>query len=264
MTRGFLQEVLNILMDHICKFNQRSSKVLDYHLPHQLMEGLNGFSLNLPDHPETLEQILVDCRNTLKYGVCTGHPRFFNQLYGGLDMVGLAGEWLTSTANTNIFTYEVSPVFILMESILLKKMQSIVGWSGDEGDGLFSPGGTISNMYSILAARFHFYPEVKSQGMGALPRLALFTSQHSHFSVKKSAIVLGIGSDSVFMVRCDERGKMIPAELESSIMAAEKKGLVPFYVNATAGTTVYGAFDPLSDIADICDRHKLWMHVDVM
>ncbi|KAF0047449.1 hypothetical protein F2P81_001082 [Scophthalmus maximus] len=151
------------------------------------------------------------------------HPRFFNQLSSGLDVIGVAGEWLTSTANTNMFTYEVSPVFILMEEVLLRKMQSIVGWSDDEGDGIFCPGGTISNLYSILVARYHFYPEVKTKGMGALPRLALFTSEHSHYSVKKSAAVLGMGSENVVMVKCDERGKMIPAELESCIVTAEAK-----------------------------------------
>ncbi|CAK6977668.1 glutamate decarboxylase 1 [Scomber scombrus] len=262
MTKGFLQELVNILLDYICKSSQRSSKVLDFHHPHQLKEGLEGFSLDLPEQPETLEQILVDCRDTLKYGVNTGHPRFFNQLSSGLDVIGVAGEWLTSTANTNMFTYEVSPVFILMEEVLLRKMQSIVGWSDDEGDGIFCPGGTISNLYSILLARFYFFPEVKTRGMSHLPQLVLFSSEHSHYSVKKSAAALGMGSDNVIMVKCDERGKMIPAELESSIVAAEERGLVPFYVNATAGTTVYGAFDPLNDIADICHRHTLWMHVD--
>uniref|UniRef100_A0AAQ4REZ4 Glutamate decarboxylase 1a n=1 Tax=Gasterosteus aculeatus aculeatus TaxID=481459 RepID=A0AAQ4REZ4_GASAC len=195
--------------------------------------------------------------------VFLGHPRFLNQLSSGLDVVGLAGEWLTSAANTNMFTYEVSPVFVLMEEFLLRKMQSIVGWSDDVGDGIFCPGGTISNLYSVLLARYHFYPEVKTMGMGVLPQLALFTSEQSHYSVKKSAAVLGMGSKNVFMVKCDDSGKMIPSELESCIVAADKKGLVPFYVNATAGTTVYGAFDPLDAIADICQRHTLWMHVDV-
>ncbi|KAG7234383.1 hypothetical protein INR49_004855 [Caranx melampygus] len=199
MTRGFLQELVNILFGYICRSSQRSSKVLK--------EGLEGFSLDLPDQPEALEQILVDCRDTLKYGVCTGHPCFFNQLSSGLDVIGVAGEWLTSTANTNMFTYEVSPVFILMEEVLLRKMQSIVGWSDDEGDGLFCPGGTISNLYSILVARYHFYPEVKTIGMGALPRLALFTSEH---------------------------------------------GLVPFYVNATAGTTAAWGGGLL-----MSDRHRM-------
>ncbi|KAF7692869.1 glutamate decarboxylase 1 isoform X1 [Silurus meridionalis] len=262
LTKHFLQELLNILLAYIRKSMNRSSKVLDFHHPHQLKEGLEGFSLELPEKPDNLEQLLVDCRNTLKYGVKTAHPRFLNQLSSGLDIIGLAGEWLTSTANTNIFTFEVAPVFILMEEVILKKMQSIIGWSEEEGDGIFCPGGTISNLYSILLARYHYFPKVKTEGMQALPRLALFTSTHSHYSIKKSAAVLGIGTDSVIAVNCDERGKMIPAELESSIMAAKAKGLVPFYVNATAGTTVYGAFDPFTDVANICEKWNLWMHID--
>ncbi|XP_076837810.1 glutamate decarboxylase 1 [Brachyhypopomus gauderio] len=262
VTRLFLQELLNILLAYINKSQHRSSKVLDFHHPHQLKEGLEGFSLELMDQPENLEQLLGDCRDTLKYGVKTGHPRFFNQLSTGLDVIGLAGEWLTSTANTNMFTYEVAPVFILMEEVILKKMQTFIGWSEEEGDGIFSPGGTMSNLYSVLLARYHFFPNVKTEGMHALPRLALFTSAHSHYSIKKSAVVLGIGSENVFLVKCGESGKMIPAELKSSIQKAKDKGLFPFYVCATAGTTVYGAFDPISDIADICDSYGLWLHVD--
>ncbi|XP_026142099.1 glutamate decarboxylase 1 [Carassius auratus] len=261
-TKHFLQELVNILLDYINKSLKRSSKVLDFHYPHQLKEGLEGFSLELPDQPDNLEQLLVDCRDTLKYGVKTGHPRFFNQLSTGLDIIGLAGEWLTSTANTNMFTYEISPVFILMEEVVLRKMHSIIGWPEEDGDGIFCPGGTMSNLYSVLLARFHLFPVVKTQGMSAIPRLALFTSAHSHYSIKKSAAVLGIGSENVIVVRCDERGKMISSELNSSIETAKSKGLVPFYVNATAGTTVYGAFDPLNEIADICEHHGLWMHVD--
>nr|XP_023833469.1 glutamate decarboxylase 1-like [Salvelinus alpinus] len=164
-TKSFFQELVNILLSYVCKSFRRSSKVLDFHHPHQLREGLEGFSLELPEQPENLEQLLVDCRDTLKYGVKTGHPRFFNQLSSGLDVIGLAGEWLTSTANTNMFTYEVSPVFILMEEVLLRKMQKIVGWSEEEGDGVFCPGGTMSNLYSVLLARYHFFPEVKTKGM---------------------------------------------------------------------------------------------------
>ncbi|KAJ8337024.1 hypothetical protein SKAU_G00382440 [Synaphobranchus kaupii] len=262
MSRAFLQELVRTLLAYVAKTFDRSSKVLDFHHPHQLKEGLEGFNLELPDQPENLEQLLVDCRDTLKYGVKTGHPRFFNQLSSGLDIIGLAGEWLTSTANTNMFTFEISPVFILMEETVLRKMQEKVGWTDEEGDGIFCPGGSMSNLYSLLLARYNLYPEVKMTGMSNLPRMALFTSEHSHYSIKKAAQVIGIGVKNVFVVKCDERGKMIPVELESSIMRAKTAGCVPFYVNATAGTTVYGAFDPLHDIADICSKHGLWMHVD--
>ncbi|XP_066431978.1 glutamate decarboxylase 1 [Eleutherodactylus coqui] len=261
-TMQFLLEVVDILLNYVRKTFDRSTKVLDFHHPHQLLEGIEGFNLELSDNPESLEQILVDCRDTLKYGVRTGHPRFFNQLSTGLDMIGLAGEWLTSTANTNMFTYEIAPVFVLMEQITLRKMREIIGWNGKDGDGIFSPGGAISNMYSIMAARYKYFPDVKTKGMAAVPKLIIFTSEHSHYSMKKAGAALGFGTENVILVKCNERGKIIPADLEAKILESKQKGHVPLYVNATAGTTVYGAFDPIDEIADICEKYNIWLHVD--
>uniref|UniRef100_A0A8C4P0Q6 Glutamate decarboxylase 1 n=1 Tax=Dicentrarchus labrax TaxID=13489 RepID=A0A8C4P0Q6_DICLA len=261
-TMQFLLEVVEILTNYVRKTFDRSTKVLDFHHPHQLLEGMEGFNLELSDQPESLEQILVDCRDTLKYGVRTGHPRFFNQLSTGLDIVGLAGEWLTSTANTNMFTYEIAPVFVLMEQLTLKKMREIVGWPVGEGDGIFSPGGAISNMYSVMIARYKFFPEVKTKGMAAAPRLILFTSEHSHYSIKKASAALGFGTENLILLRTDERGRVIPADLEAKVIEAKQKGYVPMFVNATAGTTVYGAFDPINEIADICEKYNMWLHVD--
>ncbi|KAG5852645.1 glutamate decarboxylase 1 isoform X1 [Anguilla anguilla] len=261
-TMQFLLEVVDILTNYVRKTFDRSTKVLDFHHPHQLLEGMEGFNLELSDQPESLEQILVDCRDTLKYGVRTGHPRFFNQLSTGLDIIGLAGEWLTSTANTNMFTYEIAPVFVLMEQLTLKKMREIIGWQGIDGDGIFSPGGAISNMYSVMVARYKYFPEVKTKGMSAAPRLILFTSEHSHYSIKKAGAALGFGTENVILLNCDERGRVIPADLEAKVIHVKQKGYIPLFVNATAGTTVYGAFDPINEIADICQKYNMWLHVD--
>ncbi|XP_015705779.2 glutamate decarboxylase 1-like, partial [Coturnix japonica] len=160
------------------------------------------------------------------------------------------------------FTYEIAPVFVLMEQITLRKMREIIGWSNKDGDGIFSPGGAISNMYSIMAARYKYFPEVKTKGMAAVPKLVLFTSEHSHYSIKKAGAALGFGTDNVILIKCNERGKIIPADLEAKILEAKQKGYVPLFVNATAGTTVYGAFDPIQEIADICEKYNLWLHVD--
>ncbi|EAW86104.1 glutamate decarboxylase 2 (pancreatic islets and brain, 65kDa), isoform CRA_c [Homo sapiens] len=258
-TLAFLQDVMNILLQYVVKSFDRSTKVIDFHYPNELLQEYNW---ELADQPQNLEEILMHCQTTLKYAIKTGHPRYFNQLSTGLDMVGLAADWLTSTANTNMFTYEIAPVFVLLEYVTLKKMREIIGWPGGSGDGIFSPGGAISNMYAMMIARFKMFPEVKEKGMAALPRLIAFTSEHSHFSLKKGAAALGIGTDSVILIKCDERGKMIPSDLERRILEAKQKGFVPFLVSATAGTTVYGAFDPLLAVADICKKYKIWMHVD--
>uniref|UniRef100_A0A8C1SIP2 Glutamate decarboxylase 2 n=1 Tax=Cyprinus carpio TaxID=7962 RepID=A0A8C1SIP2_CYPCA len=238
-TMNFLQEVVDIMLAYIVESFDRSTKVIDFHYPNELLQRNNW---ELSDEPETLDDILISCRATLKYAIKTAHPRYFNQLSTGLDMVGLAADWLTSTANTNM----------LIRIIILcwKRL-------------LYCPlGGAISNMYAMLLARYKMFPEVKEKGMSSAPRLVAFTSEHSHFSIKKGAAALGIGTESVICIKADERGKMIPSDLERRIIEAKQKGYVPFFVSATAGTTVYGAFDPLMAIADICKKHDIWMHVD--
>uniref|UniRef100_F6VMM8 Glutamate decarboxylase 2 n=1 Tax=Monodelphis domestica TaxID=13616 RepID=F6VMM8_MONDO len=247
-TLSFLQDVMDILLQYVVKSFDRSTKVIDFHYPNELLQEYNW---ELADQPQTLEEILSNCRTTLKYAIKTGHPRYFNQLSTGLDMVGLAADWLTSTANTNMFTYEIAPVFVLLEYVTLRKMREIIGWPGGSGDGIFSPG----TCYFIISVSYFLVC-----GYKMYITISYMTSYH--FSVKKGAAALGIGTDSVILIKCDERGKMIPSDLERRIVEVKQKGFVPFLVSATAGTTVYGAFDPLPAIADICKKYKIWMHVD--
>ncbi|MEQ2173885.1 Glutamate decarboxylase 2 [Goodea atripinnis] len=98
-TMTFLQEVVDILLAYIVESFDRETKVIDFHYPNELLQ-LNNWELQ--DEPATLDDILISCRATLKYAIKTAHPRYFNQLSTGLDMVGLAADWLTSTANTNM------------------------------------------------------------------------------------------------------------------------------------------------------------------
>uniref|UniRef100_A0A8C5DFV3 Glutamate decarboxylase like 1 n=1 Tax=Gouania willdenowi TaxID=441366 RepID=A0A8C5DFV3_GOUWI len=180
------------------------------------------------------------------------HPRFFNQLFAGMD-----DKHVLSVR----YTYEVAPVFTLVENAVLRKMMELIGWE-EGGDGIFCAGGSMSNMYALNLARYHHCPDVKEHGLSAAPRLVIFTSEECHYSIAKSAALLGIGTKNVYVVASDERGKMIPSALEELIETAKKEGTIPFFVNATAGTTVLGAFDPLEEIADICEKHNIWLHVD--
>ncbi|NWR64122.1 CSAD decarboxylase, partial [Bucorvus abyssinicus] len=232
-------------------------QVCEWKEPAELRELLD---LELRGRGEPPQRLLGRCRDLLRYSVKTGHPRFFNQLFSGLDHHALAGRFLTEALNTSQYTYEVAPVFVLMEEVVLAKLRELVGWSS--GDGIFAPGGSMANMYALNVARFWRFPESRRQGGRALPRLVLFTSQESHFSIQKGAAFLGIGTDNVRPVGTDQRGKMIPEELEKEIQRAKDEGAEPFLVCATCGTTVLGAFDPLGPIADLCQRHGLWLHVD--
>ena len=110
-------------------------------------------------------------------------------------MAGLCGNVLATAANTNMYardnrwtmasnvlllacmcryTYEMAPVFCLMEKEVLKKMYELIGWS--RGNGIFAPGGSISNMYGMMCARYHHFPETKKKGCRHLPQMIFFTS----------------------------------------------------------------------------------------
>ena len=255
----FLTELVKILDNYLLSEHQRSSKVLDFHHPHALKEIMEH-CLTIDKTPQNLEEILSDCRETLKYCVKTGHPRFLNQLSTGLDVVGIAGEMLTAVANTNMFTYEVAPVFTLVEETVIQKMLSYTGWS--EGEGIFAPGGAISNLYAMLAARHKRFPNIKEDGVASAGPMVVFTSKQSHFSVQKSAVLLGMGKKSVIAVECDKKGKMDVNDLKRKMKAAQNNNQTPLMVNATCGTTILGMYDPVNKIADICEEYGAWLHVD--
>ncbi|XP_032124289.1 acidic amino acid decarboxylase GADL1 [Sapajus apella] len=254
----FVEEACRLIMEEVVlKAADVNEKVCEWKPPEQLKQLLD---LEMRDSGEPPHRLLELCRDVIRYSVKTSHPRFFNQLYAGLDYSSLVARFMTEALNPSVYTYEVSPVFLLVEEAVLKKMIEFIGWK--EGDGIFNPGGSVSNMYAMNLARYKYRPDIKEKGLFGLPRLILFTSAECHYSMKKAASFLGIGTENVCFVETDGRGKMIPEELEKKVWQARKEGAAPFLVCATSGTTVLGAFDPLDEIADICERHSLWLHVD--
>ncbi|XP_037639540.1 acidic amino acid decarboxylase GADL1-like isoform X2 [Sebastes umbrosus] len=255
----FIHQAMELIMDEaVKKAIDVREKVCEWRSPEQLKELLD---LELRDKGESESKILQHCRDAIRYSVKTTHPHFFNQLYAGMEPYSLVASFITEALKPSLYTYEMAPVFTLMEDAVLKKMMEMIGWK-EGGDGIFNAGGSMSNMYAVNLARFHHCPDIKVLGLSAAPRLVILTTQESHYSISKAAGLLGIGTKNVYLVPSDKRGKMIPSALEEKIKTVKSEGAVPFMVNATAGTTVLGAFDPIEEISDICEKYNLWLHVD--
>ncbi|XP_044746900.1 cysteine sulfinic acid decarboxylase-like [Coccinella septempunctata] len=252
----FLRDVIKILFENVV-FTTRSDKVVLWQMPESLKEK---FDFSLGQSGESHEKLLSLLKQTIKYSVKTGHPYFINQLFSGLDPYGLAGQWLTDALNASVYTYEVAPVFTLMEEALIKEVCSMIGplWQ----DGIFCPGGSTANGMAINLARFSRFPSVKNKGCTNLPPLKIFTSEECHYSISKFSSFLGIGDENVVPIDTDEIGQMRVSSLMKRIEEVEEQGCVPFAVIATLGTTVRGAFDPINEIADICKKHNMWLHID--
>lgn len=151
----FLSEVLN---GAVFNATDRTNKVLNWVDPEELKQTLD---LELKNEPDSDEKLLQLARATIQHSVKTGHPYFMNQLFSSLDPYGFAGQILTDALNPSVYTFEVSPVFVLMEEVVLKEMRNIVGYPNGIGDGIFCPGGSMANGYAISCARYRFMPDVK-------------------------------------------------------------------------------------------------------
>jgi len=243
-----------LLSDHY----DTDKKVVDFEHPHDLQKLL---PLDIGRDGISDKELAKISEDVVKLSVKTCHPYFYNQLYHGADEYGVAGSWLSDALNTNIHTFEVAPAFIIIEHHLLGYIRKLFGW-GDQGDGIFSPGGSLSNMYGMMLARHWKYPELKTKGLFGHSPLVAFTSEESHYSIVKGANWLGLGVENVVKVKTDEGGRMIPSELEKCILAAQAENKSPFFVNATSGSTVLGAYDDLDSLAEVCKKHSVWLHVD--
>ncbi|KAK0098454.1 hypothetical protein PV326_008217 [Microctonus aethiopoides] len=248
-----------ILQDAIFQGTARKTKVVEWVDPKDLPSIIN---LNVDENGTSHKELLELARSIIKYSVKTGHPRFVNQLFSSVDPYGLVGQWLTDALNPSVYTYEVTPVFTLMENEILREMRKIVGWKDGNGDGIFCPGGSMANGYAINLARYYKFPNLKETGLAGSPRLIIFTSEDAHYSVKKMAAFLGIGTNNVYSIKVDNVGKMSIDDLIRQIEKALDEGAVPLMVSATAGTTVLGVYDPLKRIHEICVKYNMWLHVD--
>jgi len=256
-TEEFIDVIAAKLKDYLVKSNDRNEKIINFLTPDELAKKFD-FTLNEDGVP--LKDIGDITDQILKYCVKTAHPRFYNQVWAGVDITGLMGQWITTTTNTSMYTYEMAPVYVLMENYVTERLLEYAGFTN--GDGMFFPGGSICNMQAMCLARQKYLPNVKEDGMFACKPLVAFTSEECHYSLQKAAATLGIGTKNMRKVKTDAKGKMIMADLEDKIISSLEKGERPFFVNATAGTTVGGAYDPFNEVADLCEKYDMWFHVD--
>lgn len=257
-SKPFLDHRVFDIVNNYIKSNADPESVVTHHLPpHELRSQID---LTLPEEGCSMDDLYNSIDQYLEFSVRTGHRQYFNQLWSGFALPGFLGEVIASLANTSMYTYEVAPVATLMEKELIKILGGISGF--ENPDGLFVTGGSNGNLQAMMIARNRAFPQIKNEGFQNSEKLIAFVSEEAHYSFEKSANVLGIGSTNVHKIRTDASGRMIPEELSMAIEESFLKGKRPFFVGATAGTTVKGAFDPIEEMAQIAKHHDLWFHVD--
>jgi L-2,4-diaminobutyrate decarboxylase len=204
----------------------------------------------------------------LQHAVYFHHPKYIAHLNCPTVVPAQLAELFISAINSSVDTWDQSAGGTLIE-------QKVIDWTlarikfGPQSDGIFTSGGTQSNLMAMLLARDAFckrtHPEhsIKYQGLPSdANRWRIFTSQVSHFSIQKSAALLGLGYDAVVPVACDDAFRMDADALKQEMARCHAEGLIPIAVVATAGTTDFGSIDPLHEISQVCRSENIWMHVD--
>lgn len=253
-----IRKSLQLFSDYLEQNSDPSTPVVEFVEPARLAHNMD-VSLTAKGNP--VADLIPAIEQTLRFSVRSGHPQFHNQLWGGHDTVASLGDLLTTITNTSMYTYEVAPVATLIEREVVNRLLNFAGFAG--GEGIFCSGSSNANLIAMLSARNRAFPDVKAHGFKGSERPVAFVSDQSHYSMLSSAGVAGIGLDNLIRVESDDKGRMRPDALAREIAASRARGQTPFFVAATAGTTVAGAFDPIADLAAVCsEQGGIWLHVD--
>ncbi|MCF6213528.1 MAG: pyridoxal-dependent decarboxylase [Flavobacteriaceae bacterium] len=252
-----LSETFNKIKKYLKKSTDNSVPVNEFKTPLELKNVID-FDVNAKGISENDFLELID--KYLDYSVKTGNKQFLNQLYSGFNFPAFIGEIFTALANTSMYTYEVAPVATVVETEMIRLMNTYTGYL--EGDGIFVSGGSNANLVAMFSARNRTVPESRFEGYDCKYKLKAFISDQAHYSFETAANILGIGSNNVVKIKSDTDGKMIPAMLEKEIVDSINSGETPFFVAATCATTLAGAYDPIDEMAKICKKYALWLHAD--
>lgn len=214
--------------------------------------SLNESAMVDDDFKTVLRDVLVSTPKTAT-------NLFFNQLFGGRQGKAVLGDLLAVMLNNSMYTYKVAGPQVGIEQEIIRQSCDLIGY-GSQSNGTFPTGGSMSNYMALIMARDEKDPSCRLEGMRN--PLVVYTSKESHYSNAKNVSFAGIGRNNIRYIPADSMGRMIPEKLEEQIIQDLEDGCIPTYVNVTAGTTVLGAFDPIDKIADITEKHGIWLHVD--
>ena len=233
----------------------QEKKVMEYK---SAIQRLENEDYNLSETPVSLEAIKNHWTKYIDQSVNTQSPYFVNQLYGGTHPVAVISEWINAFMNTSMATYDIAPVATLMEKNIISALGGLLDWPLAEG--LMVPGGSYANMMAMHLARYRASPSVKSSGNPS--GFKIYISDQTHYSINKSAHLMGLGEDSIRIIPSDSRYRMKAQNLERQIHQDLEDKNTPLLVVSSLGTTVFGAIDPISDIQKICSKFGVWHHVD--
>lgn len=218
-----------------------------------------------PQKGEDIENVLKDMDKILMDGITHwNHPGFMAYFNSTSSGPGILAEFLTASLGLNGMLWKTSPAFTEHEKAMMNWFRQMVGLPENYWGIIYDTAST-SSMHAIASAREQLNLGFREKGMAGrsdVPRLRMYCSEHAHSSIEKGALTLGVGLEGIKKIPVNDKFEMISPKLEEAINEDLQNGWKPFCVVATVGTTSTTSVDPVEEIAAICEKNNLWLHID--
>lgn len=252
------------LVDWIADYLEHSDKypVLARVAPGDIRRALPP---EAPEEGEAFDAIMADFERVLVPGLTHwNHPGFFAYFAITGSAPGVLAEFLSAALNQQAMLWRTSPAATELEEVTLGWLRRLIGLP-EAFEGVVYDTASIATMHALVAAREAAVAGVRAKGLAGrpdLPRLRVYCSEQSHSSIDKAVIAIGLGHESLRKIPVDEAFRMRAEALEAAIAGDRAAGLLPIAVVATVGTTSTTSIDPVPEVADLCARGAVWLHVD--
>lgn len=256
--RSLGHEVVDLLANHLEAAQGRVGPVLPWKQPEEAVEDWPAdFTVPGGEDPAGLIARVIESSHHLH------HPRYVgHQCSVPLPATAWLGA-LSDLLNNGSAIFEMGPVAVPMERAVIRWLCERAGYDPLTADGVLTHGGSAGNLTALLAARQASAPyDVWEEGYRTPGELCILASDQAHYSVRRSAQILGLGAGGVLTVATDSRYRLRLDSLRNVLDQAQAEGRVIIAVVASAGSTATGAIDPLEGMADLCEERGHWLHVD--
>ena len=217
-------------------------------------EAVRAFDMPLPE--EGLHAAALDDLARVLALSRAPTPRFYGYVLGSGEPVAALADLLASVLNQNVTAWRSAPAAVSLERQLVRSLAAAIGCPAFGGS--FCGGGSMANLMGLAIAREARLPANES---GAQPGV-VYASSEVHMSIPKAVALLGLGRANLRLIDVDDRYRLRPSGLQAAIATDRAAGAKPFAVVASAGTVATGSIDPLPEIAALCRKEGLWLHVD--
>ena len=213
--------------------------------------------LSIQNQARPLEEVLEVYKNAVdRNGINPASGAHFGYVPGGGILPTAMGDYLAAISNRYAGLFFANPGSVRIENQLIRWMCKMIGYPSEALGNLCS-GGSIANLIAICTAR-----DTKGLRTSTIPQSVVYLTSQVHHCVQKALLIAGLAEIQIRYIPVDETLRMDTTQLSVQIEADLKKGMFPFMVVASAGTTNTGVIDPLDMIADVAEKYDLWFHID--